>query len=173
MTPRFGRVVTAMVTPFDAEGALDLDAAATLADWLVTNGSDGLVLCGTTGEATSFSVSQRIAIMRAAAGTLPLDRLLVGTGAAAVGDAVELTTHAARLGFAGALVLPPFYYKGVSADGILRYFDRIVAGTATDPIAIYLYNFPLLSGVEFEPALVRRLRQTFGERIAGPNPLRF
>ena len=73
---------------------------------------------------------------------LPLDRLMVGTGAAAVADAVALTGHAAELGFAGALVLPPFYYKGVPDDGLLAYVEAIVQATADKPIPIYLYHFP-------------------------------
>ena len=77
-------------------------------------------MLGTTGEATSFSLDERIAVMDAyKANGLPLDRLMVGTGAAAVSDAVALTRHAAELGFAGALVLPPFYYKGVPDDGLV------------------------------------------------------
>ena len=84
-------------------------------------------MLGTTGEATSFSLEQRKAVMSAykAAG-LPLDRLMVGTGAAATADAVALTRHAADLGFAGALILPPFYYKGVPDDGLAAYIDTIV-----------------------------------------------
>ena len=86
-------------------------------------------MLGTTGEATSFSLDERMGLMSAyrEAG-LPLDRLMVGTGAAAVSDAVALTRHAAELGFAGALVLPPFYYKGVPDDGLVAYIDAIVQG---------------------------------------------
>ena len=73
---------------------------------------------------------------------LPLDRLMVGTGAAAIADAVALTRHAAELGFAGALVLPPFYYKGVPDDGLVAYIDTLVKATADKPIPIYLYHFP-------------------------------
>jgi 4-hydroxy-tetrahydrodipicolinate synthase len=92
---------------------------------------------------------------------------MTGTGAASVGDAVALTEHAAALGFAGALILPPFYYKGVPDDGIVAYLEKIVAATADRPIDIYLYNFPQLSCVEYTPALVKRLRAEFGTRIAG------
>ena len=95
-----------------------------LARFLLDNGCDGLNVLGTTGEATSFSLAQRQAVMSAyrEAG-LPLDRLMVGTGAAAIADAVALTRHAAELGFAGALVLPPFYYKGVPDDGLFAYIE--------------------------------------------------
>ena len=84
-------------------------------------------MLGTTGEATSFSLDERKRVMSAYRDArLPLDRLMVGTGAAATADAVALTRHAAELGFAGALLLPPFYYKGVPDDGLVAYVDTIV-----------------------------------------------
>jgi 4-hydroxy-tetrahydrodipicolinate synthase len=98
---------------------------------------------------------------------LPLDRMMVGTGAAAVADAVALTRHAADLGFAGALVLPPFYYKGVPDDGLVAYIDTIVKATAQKPIPIYLYHYPQQSGLNWHAALVKRLLDTFGSRIVG------
>ena len=88
---------------------------------------------------------------------LPLDRMMVGTGAAALADAIALTKHAAELGFAGALVLPPFYYKGVHDDGLVAYIDAILAATAARPIPIYLYHFPAQSGLPWHVALIRRL----------------
>jgi 4-hydroxy-tetrahydrodipicolinate synthase len=112
-------VIAAVATPIDESGAPDLKRAVKLARYLLDNGCDGLNVLGTTGEATSFSLDERKAVMDAyKTNGLPLHRLMVGTGAAAVSDAVALTRHAAELGFAGALVLPPFYYKGVSDDGV-------------------------------------------------------
>src|SRR6185295_5106099 len=98
---------------------------------------------------------------------LPLDRLMVGTGAAATADAVALTKHAAELGFAGALVLPPFYYKGVPDDGLASYVATIMAATAAKPIPIYLYHFPQQSGLPWHVKLVKRLLDTHGDRIVG------
>ena len=161
-------VIAAIATAIDAAGEPDCARSTALARFLLDNGCDGLNVLGTTGEATSFSAEQRRRVMTAyrAAG-LPLDRLMVGTGAAALGDAVALTMHAAELGFAGALILPPFYYKGVSDDGLLAYVEAIVAATRHSPIAIYLYNFPALSGLAWKPELVGRLRSKLGGRIAG------
>ena len=85
---------------------------------------------------------------------------MVGTGAAATADAVALTRHAAELGFAGALVLPPFYYKGVPDDGLAAYVDTIVQATAATPIPIYLYHYPALSGLPWHVTLIRRLLDT-------------
>ena len=161
-------VIAAIATPVDSSGAPDAERYLRLARFLLENGCDALNVLGTTGEATSFTAEQRMGLMSAiAAAGLPLDRLMVGTGAAAVGDAARITRHAAELGFAGALVLPPFYYKGVSADGVIRYLDAIVRGSTAPAIPIYLYHFPALSGVPYELELLRRIVETFGERIVG------
>ena len=98
---------------------------------------------------------------------LPLHRLMVGTGAAAVSDAVALTRHAAELGFGGALVLPPFYYKGVPDDGLVAYIETLVKTTERKPIPIYLYHFPAMSGLPWHVALIDRLLDSFSSRIVG------
>jgi 4-hydroxy-tetrahydrodipicolinate synthase len=161
-------VIAAIATAMDTGGEPDSARSVALARFLLDNGCDGLNVLGTTGEATSFSLEQRKRVMSAyAASDLPLDRMMVGTGAAAAADAIALTKHAAELGFAGALVLPPFYYKGVPDDGLVAYIDAIVAATAARPIPIYLYHFPAQSGLPWHVALIRRLLDTFGERIVG------
>ena len=168
MSKRLSGVIAAVATPIDEKGAPDLKRATDLARYLLDNGCDGLNVLGTTGEATSFSRDERKSVMSAykAAG-LPLDRLMVGTGAAAVADAVALTCHAAELGFAGALVLPPFYYKGVPDDGLAAYVDSLVQATADKPIPIYLYHFPAMSGLPWHVALIRRLLEAYPSRMAG------
>ena len=114
-------------------------------------------MLGTTGEATSFSLDQRKRVMGAyATSGLPLEQMMVGTGAAALADAVALTKHAAELGFAGALVLPPFYYKGVHDDGLVAYIEAILRATTARPIPLYLYHFPAQSGLHWHVALIRR-----------------
>ena len=161
-------VIAAVATPIDASGAPDLKRAVNLARTLLDNGCDGLNVLGTTGEATSFSVDERMAVMSAyKAEGLLLDRLMVGTGAAAVSDAVALTRHAAELGFAGALVLPPFYYKGVPDDGLVAYIDTLVMATVDNPIPIYLYHFPAMSGLPWHVTLIKRLLESFPSRIVG------
>lgn len=161
-------VIAAVATAVDDTGAPDSARSVALARFLLGNGCDGLNVLGTTGEATSFSLEQRQRVMDAyAASGLPLDCMMVGTGAAAAADAIALTRHAAALGFAGALVLPPFYYKGVPDDGLVAYIDAIIAGTAARPIPIYLYHFPAQSGLPWHVGLIRRLLDAFGERIVG------
>jgi 4-hydroxy-tetrahydrodipicolinate synthase len=161
-------VIAAIATPIHENGAPDVDRATTLARHLLDNGCDGLNVLGTTGEATSFSREERMTVMSAYKDNgLPLDRLMVGTGAAAVADAIALTRHAAMLGFAGALVLPPFYYKGAPDDGLVAYIEQIVKGTADKPIPLYLYHFPAMSGLPWHVALIRRLLAAFPSRIVG------
>jgi len=161
-------VIAAIATPIDENGAPDLKRAVNLARYLLDNGCDGLNVLGTTGEATSFSVDERKGVMDAyKANGLPLQRLMVGTGAASVTDAVALTRHAAELGFAGALVLPPFYYKGVPDDGLVAYIDTLVKATDRKPIPIYLYHFPAMSGLPWHVQLIHRLLDAFPSRIAG------
>jgi 4-hydroxy-tetrahydrodipicolinate synthase len=161
-------VIAAIATAVDGKGEPDCARSTALARFLLDTGCDGLNVLGTTGEATSFSLDQRKRVMSAYAQSgLPLDRMMVGTGASAPADAIALTKHAAELGFAGALVLPPFYYKGVHDDGLVAYIDAILTGTTAKPIPIYLYHFPAQSGLPWHVALIRRLLDTFGERIVG------
>ena len=161
-------VIAAVATAVDETGAPDAARSVKLARFLLDTGCDGLNVLGTTGEATSFSLEQRKSVMTAykQAG-LPLDRLMVGTGAAATSDAVALTRHAAELGFAGALILPPFYYKGVPDDGLAAYIGTIVKATAEKPIPIYLYHFPSQSGLPWHVKLIARLLDAHKGRIAG------
>ncbi len=168
MSKPLSGVIAAIATPIDDNGAPDLKRAVKLARYLLDNGCDGLNVLGTTGEATSFAREERMAVMNTyKAERLPLDRLMVGTGAAAVSDAVALTRHAAELGFAGALVLPPFYYKGVPDDGLAAYIGALVQATTDKPIPLYLYHFPAMSGLPWHLTLIKRLLESFPTRIVG------
>jgi 4-hydroxy-tetrahydrodipicolinate synthase len=168
MSTKLKGVIAAVATAVDDKGEPDCARSTALARFLLANGCDGLNVLGTTGEATSFSLEQRKAVMTAyrEAG-LPLDRLMVGTGAAATADAVALTRHAAELGFAGALILPPFYYKGVPDDGLAAYIATIVKATAETAIPIYLYHFPSQSGLPWHVKLIARLLDAHKGRILG------
>ena len=165
--PRLSGVIAALPTPVTSDGRPDIPRFVALARRLLDEGCDALNVCGTTGEATSMAVAQRALVMSAAAAALPRERLMVGTGAAAVADAVALTKLAAELGFAGALLLPPFYYKGVPAEGVVAYIEAVARATAERPIPLYLYHFPALSGVPYAPELVAELRRRVPGRIVG------
>src|ERR1700745_2071451 len=143
MSKRLRGVFADAATASTADREVDCARSIALGRYLLSNGCDGLNVLGTTGEATSFSLEQRKRVMTAYRDAgLPLDRLMVGTGAASVADAVALTRHAAELGFAGALLLAPFYYKGVPDDGLVAYVGTVVQATTATPIPIYLYHFP-------------------------------
>ena len=147
MTDKLRGVIAAIATAVDAQGEPDCARSVALARFLLANGCDGLNVLGTTGEATSFSLEQRKRVMTAYRdAALPVDRLMVGTGAASVADAVALTRHAAELGFAGALLLPPFYYKGVPDEGLLAYVETIVGATAANRSRFISITFPLSPG---------------------------
>ena len=168
MTKTLSGVIAAVATPIDENGAPDLKRATDLARHLLDNGCDGLNVLGSTGEATSFSRDERKSVMDAyKKNGLPLERLMVGTGAASVSDAVALTKHAAELGFGGALVLPPFYYKGLPDDGLVNYIEALVKATADTKLPIYLYHYPQLSGLQWHVPLIKRLRESFPSRIVG------
>jgi 4-hydroxy-tetrahydrodipicolinate synthase len=160
-------VIAAIATPITPHLAPDVPRFLMLAQHLLKHGCDGLNVLGTTGEATSFAFEQRAGVMRAAAAELDRKRLMVGTGAASLAEGTALTRLAAELGFAGALILPPFYYKDIDPQGVFDYLAAIVVATEARPIPIYLYNFPALSGVPYTSELVARLIEAFPERLAG------
>ncbi len=160
-------VVAAIATPVTEERKPDIPRFLGLAHHLLDNGCDGLNVLGTTGEATSFSRAQRMEVMLAAAKELDASRLMVGTGAASLDDACALTRFAGELGFGAALVLPPFYYKGVGDDGVIAYIEALIEASAAAPAPIFLYHYPALSGVPYTPELVGKLIQRFHDRVTG------
>jgi 4-hydroxy-tetrahydrodipicolinate synthase len=138
---RFGAVVTAMVTPFDVEGSLDLDMAAALARWLADHGSDGLVVAGTTGEGSVLTDNEKLDLWRAVseAVTIPV---VAGTGSNDTAHSVELTRQAAALGAAGVLAVTPYYNRPPQA-GLEAHF-RAVAAATTLPVLVY--DIPVRTG---------------------------
>jgi 4-hydroxy-tetrahydrodipicolinate synthase len=162
-------VIAAAATPLNDDRSINLDAlVAHCAHLLGDGGCDGINLLGTTGEATSFSVKQRLEAMRAIASSgLPLSRFMVGTGASALEDAVALTGQAKELSFAGALLLPPFYYKGIDADALVAYVSAVVDRVGADGLPLYLYHFPANSGVPYTADAVKRLRDQFPHTLLG------
>ena len=151
----FGRVLTAMVTPFNADGAVDLALAARLAEHLVSHGSDGLVLCGTTGESPTLSWQEQhrlfAAVKEALAGRVPL---LAGSGSNCTAEAVEATREAAELGADGALVVVPYYNKPPQ-DGLEAHFRAVAA--AAPELPLMLNNIPGRTGCSLAPETVARL----------------
>jgi 4-hydroxy-tetrahydrodipicolinate synthase len=137
----FGSVITAMVTPFADNGALDVDIAVTLARWLVDHGNDGLVLAGTTGEGPVLTDDEKVDLWRAVAGSVSVP-VIAGTGSNDTNHSVELTRRAAGTGVAGVLVVTP-YYNRPSQLGLEAHF-RAVAGASSLPVLIY--DIPVRTG---------------------------
>jgi 4-hydroxy-tetrahydrodipicolinate synthase len=165
---RLGGIWSAALTPLDAKLQPDAGAAVAYYGDLLANGCDGINLLGTTGEAMSFGLEQRVRLMQAIAGSaLPIERFMVGTGAASLEDAVQLTRAAFDLDFAAALVLPPFFFRDVTDDGVVRYFDELLQRAYAPGKRVLLYNFPRMSGMTFRADLVDRLVTEFPQAIAG------
>jgi 4-hydroxy-tetrahydrodipicolinate synthase len=165
----FAHVIAAIATPF-RPGDLNVDFELLIrhAHWLLGNGCDGLVLFGTTGEAASLSLAERMAILeRLLKSGIESRRVLVGTSACAVVDVAELTRRCAELGCAGALIMPPFFFKGVSVDGALRFYAEVFAACGTALPPVYLYHIPQNSGVAVGSELVGQLLERFGASIRG------
>src|ERR1700723_2115100 len=153
----FGGVNAAVLTPVHADLSVDLDRMAGHCRWLLANGCNGLGVLGTTGEANSLGISERIGVLEGlTARGIPASKMLPGTGTTAITDTVLLTRKAAELGCRGALLLPPFYYKGPSDDGLLAYFNE-VAQRVGGSISLYLYNFPQQSAIPFGVDFIARL----------------
>ncbi|MCP9834394.1 MULTISPECIES: 4-hydroxy-tetrahydrodipicolinate synthase [unclassified Cyanobium] len=151
----FGRLLTAMVTPFQPDGAVDLELAARLADHLVSQGSDGLVLCGTTGESPTLTWQEQHELFAAVKGTVGTRAtLLAGSGSNCTAEAVEATGEAAALGADGALVVVPYYNKPPQ-EGLEAHF-RAVAQAAPD-LPLMLYNIPGRTGCSLAPDTTARL----------------
>jgi 4-hydroxy-tetrahydrodipicolinate synthase len=116
----------------------------------------------------SLSTDDRIRFMEAVAGSgLRSERMMVGTGAAAMGDAIRLTSAAFRLGFSAALVMPPFFFRDASDEGVVRFFEALTNAVEVPQNGIFLYNFPQVSGIRFHPELVERLAAKFSGLIGG------
>lgn len=150
--PRFGAVVTAMVTPFAEDGSLDLDAAATVARWLADHGSDGLVVAGTTGEGPVLSDDEKVDLWRAVAESVTVP-VVAGSGSNDTAHSVELTRKAAGAGVAGALVVTP-YYNRPSQAGIESHFRAIAA---CSDLPLLVYDIPVRTGRKVSHDVLVRL----------------
>ena len=155
-SPRFGRVVTAMVTPFDDEGALDLSAAVELARWLASHGSDGLVLSGSTGESSVLTDEEKVDLWRAVAGAVTIP-VIAGTGSNDTAHSIDMTKRATECGIDGVLLVTP-YYNRPSQAGIFEHF-RATAEAAGD-LPVMLYDIPVRSGRRIAtPTMLRLARE--------------
>jgi 4-hydroxy-tetrahydrodipicolinate synthase len=161
-------VFSAAATPLNADNSPDLGLFTEHCKRLLDEGCHGVALLGTTGEANSFSVSERRTILEAALKSgIPADKLLPGTGVVAIQETVELTKHALSLGVTKVVMLPPFYYKGVSDDGLFAAYSQILEKVADSRLQVILYHIPQVSGIAISVPLIGRLVEAFPDTIVG------
>ena len=161
-------VVAPVLTPFTVAGEPDAGRFVAHARWLLAEGCTALAPFGTTSEANSLSSAERkvLLISLLAAGVDPA-LMIPGTGLCSMPETVDLTKHAIELGCAGVLMLPPFYYKGVSDEGLYRYFAQVFERVADDRLRVYLYHIPPIAQIGFSLPLIERLRRDFPKLVAG------
>ncbi len=166
---RFGRVVTAMVTPFDANGALDLDCVRRLAKWLQENGNDGLVVGGTTGEASTLTDDEKLALFAATAEAVTIP-VIAGTGTNDTAHSIQLTAQASKLGIAGILAVGP-YYNRPSQAGIEAHMRAVCGAT---PLPVVVYDIPVRTGRKISTVtllkLAREVKNMAALKDAANNP---
>lgn len=164
----FSGIIAPVLTPIASDGSPDPARYVDHAQWLLANGCTALAPFGTTSEAASLGLEERMELLEHLldAGVEP-SRLLVGTGMCSVTDAATLTRHAVDNGCGGVLMLPPFYYKNPSDDGVFAYYARVIEEVADDQLRIYLYNYPQLSAVPLSLALIGRLIDRYPSTVIG------
>src|SRR6059058_618678 len=167
MSQRIRGVLAPVVTPFKADLSPDCERFIRHCQWLLSQNC-GLAVFGTNSEANSMAAEERSTLLDAvvAAGIDP-SRMMPGTGCCSIAETVELTTHAVRHGCAGVLMLPPFYYKDLSEEGLYRYFSEVVQRAGDTRLKIYLYHIPPVAIVGITPKLVERLLKAYPNAIAG------
>lgn len=161
--PYFGRLLTAMVTPFNADGSVNYEKAADLAEWLINNGSDGLVVAGSTGEAATMSAEEKLELFRVVVNRINKRvPVIAGTGSNNTADSVKMTKMAEAMGVDGALIVGPYYNKPTQ-EGFYQHFAAVAQSTG---LPIIVYNVPGRAASNISPAIVARLAADFENIVA-------
>jgi len=164
---RISGVLSPVVTPFTADLAPDAERFVRQCRWLLSQ-NVGLAVFGTNSEANSLSVEEKIELLdRLLAAGLDPARMMPGTGHCALLDSVRMTAHAAKAGCGGVLMLPPFYYKGVSDEGLFRSFAEVIERVGDARLRIYVYHIPPVSQVPITLGLIERLLKAYPRTVAG------
>jgi len=164
---RLSGVLSPVVTPFKDDLSPDPERLIKQCQWLLSQ-NVGLAVFGTNSEANSLSVDEKIMLLdQLATAGVDTGRMMPGTGCCALTDTVNLTAHAAKLGCAGTLMLPPFYYKGVSDEGIFASFAEVIERVGDESLRIYLYHIPQIAQVGFSVDLIERLVTRYPRTIVG------
>jgi 4-hydroxy-tetrahydrodipicolinate synthase len=165
---RFSGVIAPVLTPFGEDGGPDTERFIAHCDWLMQEGCTGLAPFGTTSEGNSLGLDERMELLEELVDSdIDPARLMPGTGAPSVADAVVLTKHAVELGCGGVLMLPPYYYKAPSEEGLYRFFSEVIEGVDDDALKVYLYHIPPVAQVGFSLPLIGRLIKAFPETVVG------
>ena len=167
MTTPLAGVYTASLTPLTASYEPNLPALVRHVEQLFESGSDGAAILGSTGEANSLSIEQRLDIIAYCGSKLAPERLMMGTGSCSLQDAIRLTQASVAAGVYAVLVIPPFYYRPQSDASVLRYYTELIAAVDDPRLRIVFYNFPQLSGYNFSLEILQQLKQRFGKIAAG------
>lgn len=161
--PYFGRLLTAMVTPFNADGRVNYKKAADLAEWLINNGSDGLVVAGSTGEAATMSAEEKLELFRVVVNRINKRvPVIAGTGSNNTADSVKMTKMAEAMGVDGALIVGPYYNKPTQ-EGFYQHFAAVAQSTG---LPIIVYNVPGRTASNISPAIVASLAADFENIVA-------
>ncbi|MBS0242387.1 MAG: dihydrodipicolinate synthase family protein [Proteobacteria bacterium] len=166
--PRFSGVIAPVVTPFGEDGAPDVDRFIEHCEWLLENGCTALAPFGTTSEGNSIGIDEKLELLEELVDAdIDPKKLMPGTGSCSVADAIILTEQAVELGCGGVLMLPPFYYKNPSEEGLFRFFAEVIDEVGDDALKLYLYHIPPVAQVGFSLSLIGRLRKAFPETVVG------
>jgi 4-hydroxy-tetrahydrodipicolinate synthase len=163
-------VYAASVTPLSSDGAIDLESVPMLLQFLASRGCHGALLFGTTGEGPSFSPKEREAMLRSARAfrdQLSDFRLLAGTGTPSLSETIELTKLAFELGYDGVVVLPPYYFRKATDDGLFNWFSELINKAVPKDKYFLGYHFPDVAGIGFSVDLLARLKDAFPVQFAG------
>lgn len=159
---------TASLTPLNADLSIDLGAYLAHLRWLLGADSAGVAALGTTGEANSFSLAERLQVISALAdANLPRERVVIGTGCCAAPDTIALTRAVLDAGYTNVLMLPPFYYKNVSEEGIFRAYAQVIESIGNPALRVLIYDFPQMTGLTISTALLARLQSAFKGVVVG------
>jgi 4-hydroxy-tetrahydrodipicolinate synthase len=168
MTQRLRGVLSPVVTPFKPDYSPDPQRFVRHCKWLLAHGCSGLAVFGTNSEANSLSADERMMLLEQLVERgVPASQLVPGTGMCALTDSVRLTAHAVKLGCAGVLMLPPFYYKGVPDEGLFRNFSEVIQRVADNRLQLYLYHIPPVAQVPITLGLIERLLTVYPKAVAG------
>jgi 4-hydroxy-tetrahydrodipicolinate synthase len=165
---RIEGVLSPVITPFRRDYSPDPDRFVRHCKWLLNHGCSGLAVFGTNSEANSMSVEEKLELLDAlVSGGVPPGALMPGTGHCALSDSVKMTREAVRMGCGGVLMLPPFYYKGVSDDGLFRSFAEVIERVGDERLRLYLYHIPPVSNVPITLGLIEQLLARYAGTVAG------